>query len=124
MNGIKDAISRIVAAAMRLRATMKNYVDNGVDDNPLFEIWGDILDSIYALLEEHTETFEESVTYTVMTAPCLNNERRTKMLWAEYVKRHPEQPVVQPPPITISPEGMKEMMKRNGGYMTPEGDWK
>ena len=123
MQNIKDAISRMVAAAVRLKETMKNYVDNGVDDNPLFEIWGDILDGIYTLLEEHTETFEESVTYTVMTAPYLNNERRTEMLWAEYKNRHQEQFIVQPKPVTMNPSDMKALYSKNGGYMTPEGDW-
>lgn len=123
MNEVKDALFKMVKAGIKLSGLMTNYADCGIDDSPMFDVWGDILDGIYALLGEHTDTIEESVTYTVMTAPYLNNERRTEMLWAEYVKRHPEQPVVQPQPITISPEGMREMMKRNGGYMTPEGDW-
>lgn len=125
MEGMKDAFLRMVRAARKIDklgdAYLKADVDNG---NVLMDAYGDIADAIYCIVGEHTEDFESSVTYTALTAPILTDERRALILLAEYNKHHPEQPVVDmPKPNLISPESMRKMMERNGGYMTPEGDW-
>jgi len=121
MNEIRDALSRLVKAAMRAKAMQEHYLKVGVDDQPWFEIWGDILDGIYALIGEHTETFEESVTSITMSAPIISQERRTKILFAEYKKNH----MIQPKPHTYEVNQIADMYRQNGGYRyeTPEGDW-
>lgn len=119
MNEVKDALFKMVKVGRKLNTMMDNYVKNGVNETPLFDVWGDVLDGIYALLGEHTETIEESVTYTAMTAPYLCIERRTEMLYAEYEKKHP----AQPKPHTMESGELKHLHNKNGGYMTPEGDW-
>ena len=119
MKEIRDALLRMVRAGMKTKAMQEKYLEIGMDDQPWFDIWGDILDGIYFLIGEHTQTFEESTTYIVMDAPILSEERRVKMLYYEYEKNHP----VQPKPHTYEVEELADMYRRNGGYMTPEGDW-
>ena len=119
MNNVKDALLRLVHAGLETKKMQEAYLTVGLDDNKLFDVYGSILDAIYNIVGEHTETFEESVTYISMTAPILTEERRWKMLVAEYAKRNPE----QPQPYTFERKDMKELHEKNGGYMTPEGDW-
>ena len=119
MSGIKDALLRMIRAARRIKEVEEKYVDAGLNSDPLFESYGDILDAIYYLIGEDKkglDEFRQSATFTTMTAPILSNERRTEMLMAEYMKNHPEEPE-QPKPNTIDPKQMKELYRRNGGYM-------
>lgn len=119
MKEVRDALLRMVRAATKAKAMQEKYLEIGMDDQPWFDIWGEVLDAIYFLIGEHTQTFEESVTYIVMTAPILTDERRVKMLYAEYKKNFPD----QPRPHTYEVEELADMYRRSGGYMTPEGDW-
>ena len=119
MKDIKGALSHMVTAGMKADELQKAYVKVGLNDNIVFTIWSEVVSGIYDMVGENTPTFEESATATVMTAPYLTVERRTEMLYAEYCKNHPD----QPKPQIIEPDAMRRMMERNGGYMTPEGDW-
>jgi len=119
MTEIRDALLRMVRAAMKAKKMQEHYLKIGIDDQPWFEIWGDILDGIYHLIGERTDPFEESATYMVMHAPILSDERRAKMLYAEYKKHSPE----QPRPNILQPGKFADMYKKSGGYQTPEGDW-
>ena len=124
MNSVKDALLRLVRAGLSTKKMQEAYLTVGLDDNMLFVIYGNILDAIYALVGEHTETFEESVTHLVMTAPLLTDERRVEMLMAEHKKHFGVS--AQPAPYITEPEEMKRMFQENGGYLlreTPEGDW-
>ena len=118
---MKDSLLRLVKAGLATKKLQEAYVTVGLDDNTLFDIYVNILDAIYGLIGEHTNTFEESVTYIVMTAPILSDERRATMLEAEYRKNHPE----QPKPNVCTTAELFKMFNENGGYLreTPEGDW-
>ena len=87
------------------------------------DFYGNAADAIYALIGEHTETFEESVTYLVLNTPVLSEERRVQMLMEEYEKNHPEQ-IGMPKPNLISRDEFRNMARQCGGYMSPEGEWK
>lgn len=119
MNEIKDALLRLVTAARDTKRLQEAFVNVGLKDNMIFGVYSEISSAIYDLIGEKTDTFEESVTNLVLTVPYLTNERRAEMLMAEYRKNHPEMPA----PNIMSSDGMKELFERNGGYMTPEGDW-
>lgn len=119
MNGIKDALLRMVTAAMNTKRLQEAFVDAGLKDNMVFGVYSDIADAIYHLIGEETETFESSVTSIALETPLLNTNRRVEILMAEYRKNHPE----QPSPYIMSSDGLRELYERNGGYMTPEGDW-
>ena len=119
MNEVRDALLRMVRSGLEVKSLQETYLKVGLDDGPLFGVFGDICDAIYYLIGEHKEQFTDSLTYLVMNAPILSEERRVEMLMAEYRKNFPE----QPGPSLMSSDGMKELYERNGGYMTPEGDW-
>ena len=120
MEEIRDALLRMVNAGLKVKKMQQAYANVGLDDNVLFDAYGDICSAIYSLIGEHTEEFKDSVTDIAMnTASFVTVDRRVKMLMFEYRKNHPE----QPKPNIMDTDGMKELYERNGGYMTPEGDW-
>lgn len=120
MNEIKDALLRMIRSAMSAKKMADAYLMIGLDDNKLHRIYGDLLDAIYSLIGESVDEFNLSVTYVAATAPFLTDERRTELLYFEYVKNHQ---VKQPKPFFTTPEEMRKSVKENGGYMSPEGDW-
>lgn len=121
MDSMKDALLRLVKAGIRIRKLEQTYLKVGLNGDPLFETYGDICEAIYALVGEHTDEFKDSVTYIVMTAPILSNERRAEMLYSEWKKNHTD----MPRPNVCTTEELFKMFNKNGGYMheTPEGDW-
>lgn len=119
MEGIRDALLRMVRAGRKAERMLDAYVEVGLNENTINEIYGQILDGIYCLIGEKTSDFENSITHLAMTAPLLTEERRTEMLYAEYRKNNP----VQPKPNTIERDEMIGMHQKNGGYISPEGDW-
>ena len=124
MDRIKDALLRLVKAGRTAKTMQEAFVTVGLKDNALFDIYGNILDAIYAIVGERTETFEESVTHLAMTAPILTDERRMELLYSEYKKNYGI--ASQPAPYITEPREMKELFEKNGGYLlreTPEGDW-
>ena len=128
MEAVKKALTRLVRAGLELKKLQDAYVQVGLNDTKLFVINGDILDAIYLLVGEKTNTFEESITHTVMTAPILTVERRVEMLAAEYRKNHlnaEQQKPEMPKPVFFSQEETEKMYRTAGGYRyeTPEGDW-
>lgn len=121
MKHIEDALLRMVKAGLETAEMQKNYLDVGLDDGPLFEIYGNILEGIYALIGEHTEEFSDSVTHLVMSVPYLTAERRAKMLMAEFRKNFPQADI--PAPMFVTEQERRDLFRKNGGYMSPEGDW-
>ena len=121
MKEVKDALLRMVKAGRETKKLMEAYVTIGLNDNPLFDIYGNIADAIYYTVGERTETFNESVTKLALEAPILTDERRTEILYSEWKKNHTELPK---PNVCTTAEIFK-MFNENGGYMheTPEGDW-
>lgn len=119
MDEIRDALLRLVKAGRRIKRLQEAYLDVGLKDTPLLDSYGDICDAIYSLIGERTEEYKDCVTDIVMTAPFLTEERRVEMLMAEYRKNHG----TMPRPNIMTPEDMKDMTRKNGGYSTPEGDW-
>lgn len=120
MNDIKDALLRLITAGLETKKMQESFLNSGLDDNVLFSIYGNIIDAIYYLLGEHTNTLEESVTHVAMTVPGLSEEVRLRLMTACYNVNHPSQPA----PTFITPEEMRKSVRKNGGYISPEGDWK
>ena len=119
MEGIKDALLRMIRSALTAQKMEYAYANVDLEKNPMHKIYGDLVDAIYYLVGEHVDDITESETFTVMTSPILSDERRANILTYVYLKNHP----TQPSPNLMSSDGMKELYERNGGYMTPEGEW-
>ena len=122
MEEMKDVLSRLLKAGRKIMRMKEAYVDVGLNDTMLHDAYGEICDAIYHLIGENTDEFSSSVTCIAMETPLLTDERRTEMLYSQYMRTHP----VQPRPNTMMHCEMKDMYDKNGGYMlreTPEGDW-
>ena len=119
MAEIKDVLLRMVSAARRAKHLDDELVKIGYSETPYADIYADISDAIYKLIGEHCETFETSITHTMLTAPFMDDERRAASLAYTYNENNSI-----PKPDTIEPNEMKDMHNKNGGYMSPEGDWK
>lgn len=51
----------------------------GYIETPYFKIYGHIMDALYDLLGENTETFDESITYRIMEDKNLTNSQRAEL---------------------------------------------
>ena len=91
MQNVKDALLREVDVCREMLKLHDAMASCGYLENPYWDTFSTSADAIYKLIGEHTETFEESITYLVLTAPYLTNQRRTEMLYAEYQKHNPVQ---------------------------------
>ena len=117
MDNVRDALLRMYRVAMTAKEfdeKLKPY------ESPFSDIFGDAVDAIYSLIGEDVDELEKSFTWTIISNTFLLEERAVSMLYYQYCKNHPE----QPKPQFVSPDGMKQMAAVNGGYTTPEGDWK
>ena len=126
MDNVRDALLRMYRVAKM--AKRYDEVFEGFD-TPYFRIYGEAVDAIYALIGEHTESLEESVTYHVVNATDLTDNRAAEVLMAEFGRNN-----TQPEPQVKWPDSMENMVASNGGYLpkqqngghlreTPEGDW-
>lgn len=86
MQNVKDALLREVDVCREMLKLHDAMASCGYLENPYWDTFSTSADAIYKLIGEHTETFEESITYLVLTAPYLTNGRRAEMLYAEYQK--------------------------------------
>ena len=122
MTEIRDALLRMVKAYRLVGEMLDAFLMVGLNENPLMEAHGEIAEAVYQLLGEHVDEFIDSVTHLVLNVPHLSDERRAKMLYAEWKKNHPEMPA----PNTCEHSEFLEMFNKTGGYYkieTPEGDW-
>ena len=122
MEGIRDALLRMVEAYRETKELESAFVKVGLKDSPLWDIQADIMDAVSHIigekLDENQDFIKDSVTYLVLNVPILTNERRAEMLYSEFKKNYR-----MPKPETFEPEEMRKLFNENGGYMTPEGDW-
>lgn len=89
MQNVKDALLREVDVCREMLKLHDAFASCGYPENPYWDNFSTAADGIYKLIGEHTETFEESITYLVLTAPYLTNKRRAEMLYAEYQRNNP-----------------------------------
>lgn len=117
---MKEALLRMYRSARELKKVSDGLRMAGLGDDPIFESYGQILDSIYFLIGE-TRPFEHSVTKLIAETTSLDDDRAVAMLMGEYEKNH-----ALPTPQLMSKEQMDELYRQYGGYMhksTPEGEW-
>ena len=124
MKSIRDAILRMINAYDQIGIILDAYLKVGLDSNRLFFAQGEVEEAIYELLGEHTEELSQSNTHIVLTAPIMTNERKSEILYSVWKENNPQLCIKQPKPNTMEPKAMRNILKNNGGYMAPEGDWK
>ena len=77
---MKNVFADLVNAANMAQMMDSAMKSAGYDENPYFDIYGNIADAIYTLLGEHTNTFEESVTFKVLNSTHLSVDDAAEIL--------------------------------------------
>lgn len=86
---MKEALAKLVKAARTAKRADDALRNVGYTDTPYFDIYGDIVDGIYAMLGEKTNTLEESVTYTALSNPDMADDECADALVAKYCQNIP-----------------------------------
>ena len=117
MDNVRDALLRMVKSAKKLKRMADAFDAAGIGSETLFSCYGDVIDAIFHLIGEKTDTYENSWTCLVMNTGSLSDDRAVALLMNAYRKNvEPEIPA----PSFISEEQARKMKR---GYMSPEGDW-
>ena len=121
MDGMRDALLRLVRAYTETNEMLEAYVKAGLESNKLFDICSRNCEAIEIFIGEPDADLESSVTHLALTVPLLNEEQRVDVLMHGYNVNHPNQPA----PQIMETGAMRESVRQNGGYLyeTPEGDW-
>ena len=121
MDGMRDALLRLVRAWTETNEMLEAYVKANLDSNTLYRVCGEIGESIEILIGEADADWESSVTNMVLTAPLLTVDQRSDLLMCAYRVNNPAQPA----PQIMEREDMRRCVEKSGGYLyeTPEGDW-
>ena len=111
MDDMKMAIKRLVCLGNM--AGRYASVDDEFNLGGTFSVFFDeICETIYVLVGEHTDRYDESVTSKVMNRMCNDGvQAQVDALYAEYEKQHR-----QPEPKTMDPVTFRKMAGKNGGY--------
>ena len=70
----KNALTHLIRAgrdALNLENVLNQF---GYKETPYFNLYGEIAEAIYCLLDENTESFEQSVAHAVMHDPLTSDE--------------------------------------------------
>lgn len=70
----KSVLTHLIRAgrdAIHLEKTLSGV---GYNETPYFNLYGDIIDAIYGILDEHTDTIEDSMAYAAIHDPFTPDE--------------------------------------------------
>ena len=81
---MKNALTKLVRTAVETRQIAQNMQALGYWDTPYETIFGGIADAVYALLGEHTDTFDESMTAEALCSETLPEQQRVALLFHEW----------------------------------------
>ena len=73
---------------MKTNMLSEMFYSAGYEDNPFFDIHGEISDTIYHLLGENTNEFPESITSLVLASKTITDDQRVDVLHYHYKKNH------------------------------------
>ena len=85
---VRNALRSMLKTAVFAKKKDDELTDIGFADTPMFEVYGYAADAIYYLIGEHTQSFDESVTYDVLNHPGLTPDEMFNILAEEYEKNH------------------------------------
>lgn len=81
---VREALKRMVGIAVSARKMDMSFRNAGYHENPFWDIYGEAMDAIYALIGEKTNTIDEAVTYHVINDDSYTNDERVDLLVKEY----------------------------------------
>lgn len=128
----KGALLRVVKAtraSIRLAENMNKLM---VDKSWSWadEIAGQLTDALFEIsgekLESGQDFYKDSATMMVLTGDMSDEGVTDWFIMKDKIRNRLDgkAEVQMPKPNTMSPEKMKELYQQNGGYCSPEGDWK
>lgn len=79
-----NALERMVCSARKAFAIDKRLMELGYRDTPYFEIYGEIADAIYYMLNEQTDTFDKSVAYRTLHDKSMTDLQCAEKLFAVF----------------------------------------
>ena len=85
---VQEVLKRLVEIAVKSLNAENALQAVGFDSTPYFDIYGSAADAIYYLIGEKTNTFDESVTYTVLHSDQYSNDQRVGILMYEYERNN------------------------------------
>ena len=121
----RDALSRVIKAA-RMAHDMAETIREmtcGTCRNKADDISGILEDALFDMNGEKLgvkDDFSESKTYQWLFGCSVPEDR----IAGEFIRMAEENKPKQPKPNLINRDQFNAMLKRAGGYSTPEGEWK
>lgn len=112
MSEIRDALLRMIRAWQQTNRMLDAFIAAGLESKSLTVARDQIGEAVSIIIGEKDADWEDSVTYTALSAPILSEERRLKMLMAKM-----EESYRMPGPHFFDREKMAESVKKNGGYL-------
>lgn len=79
---MKEALIRMVHVARKTMELDNMFMKLGYDNTPYFDIHGTIIDAIYHLIGERTNSLDESVTYQTIHDEDMTDDQRVEHLLA------------------------------------------
>ena len=70
----KSVLTHLIRAGRDALHLEKTLTEIGYKETPYFNLYGDITDAIYGILDEHTDTIEESMAYAAIHDPFTPDE--------------------------------------------------
>ena len=130
----KDALLRITRAArasLKMANAMQALMAEGNFRTIADDIADNLLDGLLLLSGEQDDVGkvlspDESTTRRLLTDNLMTDDGIVGWLFMmnSIRKKHLAPKEELPKPQTMSKEDMRSLYQKNGGYMTPEGDWK
>lgn len=129
----RDALLRIVKAtrmSMALAETLQNLVVGKGRSTWADEIAGFLKDAVFMMSKEELpsgKSYDDSMTNRILTGDLDDADVTDWILWKNriYDRVNPDgKAVQQPAPNIMKPEDMQKLYRKNGGYLSPEGEWK
>ena len=74
-----NVLEKIVTAGSTAKKTNDALRELGYPDSPYFHIYGNIVDALYMLLGEQTDTIDQSVTFKIMESTKITDQQRARM---------------------------------------------
>ena len=85
---VQEALKGIVNGAERAYNVDRLLQSAGYVETPYWDIYCTLADTLYRMIGEKTETFEQSVTCKALTAEDLTNNQRVNLLMKEYERNY------------------------------------
>ena len=86
---MRKALERMVRAAEKAKSMDEGLMAKGYSTNPYGDIFGEIADAIFYLLNEKTCRFEDSLTYIALNTDAITEESKVEILMMQYKKNQP-----------------------------------